>query len=204
MLSAVLAAGRAQQSVHYVSIASAPRIGTTIVGDAARREGIQQITFRRSGRTGHVTVMVIARTAYVRGDAFTLANYMGIKPSAAARYANSWILIPRSDSGYSTVAAAVTLASAIDELKLSRPLAKVPVRTINGQLVIGISGKDPTSPGGRATATLYARATGTPLPVREQTRLGTGRISVTFSRWNEPVQLRAPAHAVPIAKVETG
>lgn len=57
-------------------------IGIIVAGvsDALR---LQHVTYRKAGRSGHVTVRVVANTAYVRGDAFALENYMGIPPSVA-------------------------------------------------------------------------------------------------------------------------
>ena len=200
LLASILAAARAQHSVHYVSSASLGNSHVSQVGDAGATKGIQRITFRTAGKTGHVTVIFVANSAYLRGDAFTLVDYLGFKAGAAAAYAGRWILVPHSDSAYSTIAAGVTFTSAIGELKLSPPLTSAPDTTIDGRRVIGVRGKSSTAPGSVA-ATLYARASGPPLPVREVATAGKTRAVVTFSRWNEPVSLAVPASAVPISKV---
>jgi hypothetical protein len=200
LLTSILAAARVQHSVHYVSSASLGDFHVSQVGDAGATQGIQRITFRSAAKTGHVTVIFVAGSAYLRGDAFTLTDYMGFKAGAAAAYAGRWILVPRSDGAYSTIAAGVTFSSAIGELKLSAPLTRVPDTTIGGRRVIGVRGKSSTSPGSIA-ATLYARATGPPLPVGEVATAGKTRAVVTFSRWNEPVHVAVPASAVPISKV---
>jgi hypothetical protein len=200
LLASILAAARAQHSVHYVSSASLGNSHVSQVGDAGATQGIQRITFRTAGKTGHVTVMFVANSAYLRGDAFTLVDYLGFTAGAAAAYAGRWILVPHSDSAYSTIAAGVTFTSAIGELKLSAPLTRVPDTTIAGRRVIAVRGKSSTAPGSVA-ATLYAQAAGPPLPVREVARAGTTSAVVTFSRWNEPVRLSVPASAAPISKV---
>jgi hypothetical protein len=200
LLASILAAARAQHSVHYVSSASLGSSDVSQVGDAGATQGIQRITFRTAGKTGRVTVMFVGGSAYLRGDAFTLVDYLGFKAGTAAAYAGRWILVPRSDRSYSTIAAGVTFASAIGELRLSAPLTRLPNTTIGGTRVIALRGKSSTAPGSVA-ATLYARAAGPPLPVREVAKAGTTRAVVTFSRWNEPVRLSVPASAVPISKV---
>jgi hypothetical protein len=200
LLASILAAARAQHSVHYVSSASLGNSHVSQVGDAGATQGIQRITFRTAGKTGRVTVMFVASSAYLRGDAFTLVDYLGFKAGTAAAYAGRWILVPHSDRAYSTIAAGVTFTSAIGELKLSAPLTRLPDTTIGGLRVIAVRGKSSTAPGSVA-ATLYARAAGPPLPVREVATAGTTRAVVTFSRWNEPVRLSVPASAVPISKV---
>jgi hypothetical protein len=169
------------------------------VGDAATSHGIQRITFTRAGKTGHVTVIVSSDTAYIRGDAFVLVNYMGFKPIAAAKYANAWVLIPRSDRDFPTVALGVRLRSTIDELRLRSPLSLAPETSIRGIRVFGVRGKLPASSGLAVIATLYAQATGSPLPVREEAARGGLQWTVTFSRWNESVRVVVPPTAVPIS-----
>jgi hypothetical protein len=200
LLASILAAARAAHSVHYVSSASLGASHVSQVGDAGATQGIQRITFRNAGKTGHLTVIFVANSAYLRGDAFTLIDYLGFKAGAAAAYADRWILVPHSDGAYSTIAAGVTFSAAIGELELSAPLTRVPDTTIGGRRVVGVRGKSSTTPGSIA-ATLYARAAGQPLPVREVATAGKTRAVVTFSRWNEPVHVAVPASAVSISKV---
>ena len=161
---------------------------------AALDRGIQRITYRKAGKSGHVTVLVVANTAYVRGDAFILANYMGFPGAAARRFAGRWIKIAHTASWYPTVSEAVRLRSAIKEIALARPRVALPESMLNGQRVIGIRNTSMAS-GQRVTSTLYVRAAGLRLPVAEVTRGSGRRISVTFSKWNQPVNVSAPAGA---------
>ena len=199
LFASILTAARAERSVHYATSTNLGSVRVSQVSDAGVAEGIQRITFRSGAKTGHVTVIVSADTAYIRGDTFTLINYMGFKAIPAAKYAGMWVLIPRTDHDFSTVAAGVRLSSTIDQLKLSGPLAKVPDTKINGQRVIGVRGKEPSTPGQTVVATLYARAAGSPLPVKEVVGQGNMRSTVTFSNWNEPIHLPTPTTAVPIS-----
>jgi hypothetical protein len=105
LLAAILAAARAQRTVHYVSIARLATIRVVQVADVGATDGIQRIKYTKAGRTGGVTVIVSAHRAYVRGDAFVLVNYMGFKALASARYANRWVSIPPGDRDYAAVAA---------------------------------------------------------------------------------------------------
>ena len=170
-----------------------------IVGDAGVVQGIQHITYRKGGKTGHVIVIVSSNSAYIRGDAFTLVNYMGFRATSAAKYAGVWVLIPHTDRDYSTVAAGVTLPSAIAELTVSKPLSTVPDTTIHGQRLIGVKGKLPASSGLTVTATLYAQATGKPMPVEETATQANIRLTVTLTNWNETVHVTPPTAAAPIA-----
>ena len=170
----------------------------TLVGDAGLTRGIQRITFRKGDKTGHVTVIVAADTAYVRGDTFALVQYMGFKAVPAAKYGGRWILIPRTDRDYSTVALAVRFSSTLDELALSGSLSTVPARKIEGQRVIGVRGKS-SAMGTTAAATLYGQRAAPPLPVEEILSQGSSRGTVVFSKWNEPIDATAPPGAVPIS-----
>jgi len=197
-LASSLDAARSQRSVHYVSVGNTGSVRVTMVGDAGLDRGIQRITVRKGSRTGHVTVLVVANTAYVRGDAFTLQNYMGFKAPDAGEYAGKWILIPHDAGGFATVAAGVRLASTIDEAKLPAPLVSVPATTVSGERVVGVASSRRVS-GHMTTVTLYIRAKGAPLPVEEVARQGSNSFKVTFSGWNERVAVDAPSHVVHLA-----
>src|ERR1051325_20156 len=83
--SSIIAAVRAQRSFHYVAVSTGNGVQLSIVGDAARDRGVQRITYRRGGVSGHATVLVAANTAYIRGDAFTLRHYMSFAAAAASK-----------------------------------------------------------------------------------------------------------------------
>ena len=195
LLSSSLEAARAEHSVHYVGTATVGSISSTTVGDAATDRGVQSVTYRASGHTGHVTVRVVANTAYVKGDAFALGSYVGFSAAQAAKYAGKWILIPHTSSMFKSVAEAVRLGSTIDELVLMPPLATVGTSTRNGGRVIGIHGRE-TQGGATGTATLYVDATGAHLPVAETGSEGPVHVSVVFGKWNERVTVTAPSGAV--------
>src|SRR3954466_2366751 len=116
-LTSMAAAIEAHHSVHYVSIQKGGAASLTMICDAGPTSGIQRITFRLNGKSGHVTVIVAKHTAYVHGDAFTLQNFMGFSPADAKKFAGTWLVIPRSSHAYATVAEDVTYDSAVDGLK---------------------------------------------------------------------------------------
>ena len=199
---AMRVAGEQQRSVHYTSVeecgcASAAQI--TQAADVAADQGIQRITVTAAGQTGHVTVLVVGGSAYVLGDAFALTNYMGYKPDAAATYAGQWILIPPTDGDFQAVAADVTLPSSIDDVYIPAPVVSGAVRTMNGKKVVRLSGTRAASANSPSLAvSVYVRAKGLPLPVREDVVYGHSRSTTTFSRWNERVRIATPPNATPI------
>jgi hypothetical protein len=200
-VAASLKAALAESSVHYVSTGGYGDVHVTQVADVGVRSGVQRITVRAGRSSGLVTVIVSGGNAYIRAsDVFVLVGYMGFNPQAAARYVGRWVLIPPTDGDFATVSAAVTLPTTVEEIGLSRRIRRSPATTKNGRSVDVFSGKTPRSLGTQLAATLYASATGTPLPVEEQVHQGTVESTLVFSDWNESITAAAPAGAIQISK----
>jgi hypothetical protein len=195
LMSSAVAAAHSQRSVHYVMTAvSPPKMRLRIVGDAALDRGIQQITYSRGAKSGHVTVLVVANTAYVRGDAFVL-EHMGFSRASARRVAGRWLKIPHTARRYAPIAEAVRLRSTIKQVTVPRPRVALAESVFNGQRVIGIRNTSMVS-GQRVTRTLYVRASGLRVPVAEVERGHGGSLSVTFSKWRQPVTVSVPNGAI--------
>jgi hypothetical protein len=75
-------------------------------------------------------------------------------------------------------------------------LSKGTTSTIEGQQAVGV--KDVTRGG-----VLYVATKGTPFPL-EITKGGSGGGKVTFTRWNAPVTVKAPANAVDLGQLQSG
>jgi hypothetical protein len=198
--AAIVSAAGTQKSVHYVSASTNATQTITIVCDAGVGKGIQQISFRQGKKHGHVTVIVVGTNAYLRGDAFTLTNFIGIKAAGATRYANKWIVVPASHPAFQPIAAAVTLTSAIQEFGVNTGTLSTAAGLVAGKKVLGVRATVKVSTG-KAVDTLWARDGQLRLPVEETiTRKGLS-VTNTYSNWNERVVVRTPKGAVPIAKV---
>jgi hypothetical protein len=199
--SAMLRAASARSSVHYVSTSSIPAHLVRMVSDVGRGRGIQRITFTSGGHSGPATILVVGRSAYIRGNAFTLHGYFAFTQAQAAQYAGKWISIPSTSPLYSDVAADATFATFLADLAPRSHLSVVRA-TIAGRRSLGIQGTVQEGALG-LLETAYAPARGTPLPFEEKAVApGHPGTSLTrMSRWNEPVHVSAPAGAVPIATV---
>jgi hypothetical protein len=199
--AAMLDAASSRHSVHYVSSTSQPGWSIRFVSDVGRGRGIQRITFTRGGRSGPATVLVVPHTAYIRGSAFTLRNYFALSPAQASRYGGKWISVPSSAKSYTPVAADATLESFLAHLLPRKHLAVVRA-TIAGRKSVGVRGAVRQA-GLQVVETVYAPAGGEPLPFEERaTPVGHPGLNLArMSRWNEPVHVAAPAHAVPISTV---
>ena len=199
LATSAMSAMRAQQSYHYVDrgVPLSGGVRVTMVGDATHTTGIQRITYSKGSRTGHVTVVVVANTAYIRGDAFTLKNYMVFSASQAASYSGKWLRLAHTASGFPTVAADVRLdSSALGALKMPSSVRILSKSAVRGQRVTGLRATIHNS-GLTGIETLYLRATGAPLPVEQTVTVNRKLVSdVVYSGWGERVHISAPAAAL--------
>jgi len=195
--ASILAAAGTRHSVHYVAV-SIGKARTNMDADVGADRGIQRITFTKSGRTGHVTVIVVGKTAYVRGDAFTLHNYMEFTKAQSARYAKHWVSIPSPQNA--AVVQAVTFPSFLKQLRTPKLRAVRVLRgKIAGEKVVGVRSTGKVH-GVRFVSTLLAQQGPLRLPVQEEDAAAAKafRSFVMMTRWNEHVAVHAPAHAVPV------
>ena len=199
--AAMLAAASARHSVHYVSTTSAPGRTIRITGDVGPNLGSQRITLRLGGHSGQANVLVVGGSAYIRGNAFTMQNFFPFTKAQATKYAGQWISIPSTSGAYSAVSADATFASFLADLLPGTHLSSVRAK-VDGKAAVGIRGVVRQA-GTKLVETVYAPASGTPLPFAEKAVVTGSRGAGTtrMSRWNETVHVTAPASSVPITTV---
>jgi len=185
---AVIRAQLATRSVHYVLTLPEGRI----VSDVAGHTGVQRLTER--GKAGQLTKIFVHSTIYLRGNARGLHD-VGFPPSFTSRYAGKWISIRPGSALYKAFLVNATLASWVAHDLPTGGLSLVG-GTLGGRAVWGVR----ATVGGLTTYVPYN--TQQPLPVAgEAVGRGAGqpvRERFTLSRWNEAVNVKAPAHAVRI------
>ncbi|HEY3550993.1 MAG TPA: hypothetical protein VGK69_08070 [Gaiellaceae bacterium] len=200
--TAIFAAARKEHSVHYVEHGAASVLRQTMVSDVAKTRGIQKITFTLQGEKGQFTVIVVNRIAYLRGNSLALHGYLGFTSAQAARYHGRWISIPLGNGRYEDLAASVTLPSFLHDIYPGAPLALVET-TVGGRKITGVRG---TSRQGGVTfqEAVLPDAKLRPLAVSDVDTKHGFVDAIKIGRWNEPVRVKAPASAVPIATVTAG
>ncbi len=62
-------------------------------------------------------MLVVGGTAYIHGNAFALQNFFRFTAAQASQYAGKWIAIPATSGAYGDVAADVTFASFLSDLR---------------------------------------------------------------------------------------
>jgi hypothetical protein len=200
----IVAAALAQKSVHWEEI-DRPHMQLPIkfVTDVNADSGTQRLTFAPGTRyAGKAQVRLVNDIAYVEGDAVGLKSVLYLDKARAKKYAGRWISIPKGDTLYAGIANGLTLASIIhDVIPGGRPLRLVR-KNAHGtpRLVVEVDTHSRTFSG--FPGSLSANANGKQLPVAFDIPNCVGcYTSGTFSKWNEPVHVQAPAKSVPITTV---
>jgi len=199
--ASIVAAAKAQQSVHYKTSQIVGNGRLTLLGDVEATDGTQHVSLKVGKKAGEITIVVSNQIAYVQGDVVGLEALQGLTKTQATTYAGQWISIPKGDKDYGSAAADVTLGSFI-QISTPRGHLAAGVQKLHGQRVLavaGVTGKGKK----RELKVLAARPKGTRLPVEEdEVAPGQEYLAHTvFSRWNETVQVQVPASSVPISTV---
>jgi hypothetical protein len=206
----VRATEAATHSFHYVSRYSSGGAVQTTVGDAGPTSGRQVITIGSET----FTVVVDRKACYFKGDASSLVDQLGIPPTTAATYAGQWISLAPSDAPYTDVYAAVTARQALQLNIAFSPQRELPISTVGGRRVITVTGPTTSvtvngqiqSAKGTAIFVVTAAKPHRPLRYSEVGKRGgqSGTFVMTFSRWNQPVQVNPPPSSVPYASLGAG
>jgi len=189
-----LAQGWAHIAIH-VSLGSQTAVFSD---DSGPTSGRQVIVVGQSD----ATVVLVGGIAYIQGNASAMQNYFGFPASAAPGLANRWISFSSSDSDYSTVASAVTLGSALQQMTLAAPLSEGAGAVVNGQSVIPVAGQLVAADNvGQGSGTIDVSTATDPLPVEFDYSSNDGHGALVFSAWAKAVVLSAPAGATPAASI---
>jgi hypothetical protein len=207
LLAASLDAARAESSVHYVATSAVGDESVRVTADSATAAASQEIVLRVGKGIGHVTARLVDSTAYFRGNALGLEDYLGMPSRLAPKYVGRWISFSSSTKSYPSIAKSMSVSSAINQISVDAPLSGSRKVSSNGRSAVSIRGTTTSlsSAGNKGTAVLYVSATGRPLPIAYR---GTGEQkkkpetgTVTYSRWGEAVSPRAPATSVPSSSI---
>lgn len=212
LLSDAIADGNAHRSVHYVASLDQAGERVQVVGDVGHGTGRQQVVVRAGARRGSAELRLVGGLAYVRADAVGLQMLLGFGAAAATRGAGRWISVSHTDPSYTGAVSGVTLASTLAEIDtpgvFSGPATTVSytaVRRIGGRLAVGIRAHA-SSLGASISGVLYLELNGSPLPISEALVAVKGnvtdRVSIAFSRWDEPLTVARPTTATAAVTVQ--
>jgi hypothetical protein len=203
-LAAMRRSVAAERSVHYLDMSTWPNHTDRVVADVGPRKGTWTETTDSRGVRGWASGIVTKQSgdarasAYLRANAYTLHTEFYLSKRKAARFAGKWIALAPENGPYPGVFSEVTFGQLVSNLFPHRKLALVRAGSL-----LGVRGTQrPPSHG--AFETLFAPAHGKALPTEETfqaSRPSAYKDRRTFSRWNEPIHAKAPAHALTYCQV---
>jgi hypothetical protein len=130
---------------------------------------------------------------YIKGSRAFYSHVAG--PAAAQLLDGKWLKAPAGSGAFASLSSLTDLRKLLDSTLSSHgKLDKGATSTIAGQPAVAV--KDATRGG-----TLYVATTGTAYPL-QIAKGGNSGGKITFSDWNKPVTLKAPANAVNLAQLE--
>jgi len=197
LLSSALHNAAARGSVHETESGGPTGRPPTLTGssDITNTGGTEVVHI---ARLGDADVILIGSQAYLRSTRAALGQLYKFPAPAAEQAAGRWISFARStSSAFLNLVDGLTLPSALYDVTPQGALTETTPTKINGQAVIGIRGKAPTSYG-FPTLTLYVSRSNSPVPVAASYGGVKGTTAGdSFSRWGERVKLTPPAGAIP-------
>lgn len=138
-------------------------------------------------------LIVVGGTAYIKGSPSFYSHFGGA--AAVQLFQGKWLKASATSGELATLASLTDLGRLLDQALSSHgTFTKGPTTTISGQPVIEL--KDTAGDG-----SLFVATTGPPYPI-EIVRRGSESGHVTFTRWNEPVSLSAPANAIDLSQLQ--
>jgi hypothetical protein len=224
----IVAAALAQKSVHWDWDVGSQTEAFESSADLTADSGVRQVRYFccTKNNDARVRILLVDHTVYVRGDApglhITLGFHHAWLTNAKARtYAWQWISIPRGDRLYSHLAADLLLGSVVRQftpragrdgkLRGVAPAGPTGPRGPTGPGRATAVSVEPMTSGGKGSFSVLAdgptgespsfHANGEPRPIAFSQACDFCGDDATFSRWNEPVHVTAPSHAIPIATV---
>lgn len=136
----------------------------------------------------------VDHSLYMKGSLAFYARFAGAK--AAQRLSGWWLKGSAQGEAMGALAALTSLPSFMGQtLSAHGSLTRAPEAEIAGQTAIAV--RDSALGG-----TLYVASKGTPYPLAIVER-GARHGTLVFDRWNQPVSLEPPAHAINVKQLES-
>jgi hypothetical protein len=188
------------QDVHYVSKATEQGISLEVVGDTGKASGSQVLEVQNGSITEELSVLLLGKTAYLRGNVAALEKVVGLTAAQSSTYKDKWLSFPTSNHSFSELVSGLLDSQVASELEMTGPYTFGGTKMIGGHLTQAIEGTAATSSGSKVPIVLYVESSGTPRPVEEVTNPDAKgsdiQGTVTFSNWGEVTHPVAPATSI--------
>jgi hypothetical protein len=138
-------------------------------------------------------LIVVNDTIYIKGSPSFYAHFGGA--AAAQLFQGKWLKAPVSGGELASLASLTNFGKLLDQTLASEgALTKGPSSTVLGQPAIELRGPS-------RSGSLYVATTGQPYPIQIVKR-GSETGHVSFTGWNQPVPLAAPAGAIDLSQLQ--
>jgi hypothetical protein len=182
---------------------------TGLVRDGSQTTGLKVTASSTGNGFGSVSlngetvqIIKVGPNVYFRSGSAFWAKQGGA--TAAELFANKWVEGPASNADFSQLASFFSTAQLTSQFlgdsSSSAILSRAGTSSINGQPVLVLKGHDRTNSAG---GSIFIATTGQPYVIRVSLAKGGGATGVvTFSRFNAPVNPRAPKGAINIGQLK--
>ena len=175
--------------------------GSTVTGGSPITLDLSLVTGK--GGRGRLTenglsfeLIEIEGTVYINGSSAFYTHFAG--PAAAQLLHGKWLKASSTSGSFAELSSLTDLRKLLDAALTtganSKTLVAAGTSTVGGQPAVGV--KDTAQNG-----ILYVATTGPAYPL-EITKSGAGGGTITFSEWDRPVTLTAPANAVDVEQLQ--
>jgi hypothetical protein len=196
LLKAAIASATKEGSVRVTVRFFSGKVTGKLVQDSSSKMAEQTVAIGKE----RASIVLSGGEAFISGNAQGLTSYFGVPKAAAGGLLGHWISVSPTDSGFQSVTAGLTLASALSEVSPTGSISKGKKKTVNGNLAISIAGIKKAS-GTRVL--LFVSQTRQHLPVEAVESSGSGATAsgeiVTFTRWAEKVHVPTLSGSIPIS-----
>jgi len=190
ILAAAKSAASSASSVHVAGSLNSGATPLTLDMDlAAGRGGRGQIS--EGGLS--FELIVVGDTVYIKGSPAFYSHFGG--SAAAQLFRGKWLKAPVTGGELASLAALTNLGKLLEQtLSSNGTLVRGATTTVASQPVVELHD---TAHNG----SLYVATTGQPYPI-EVVKRGTETGHVSFTHWNQPVTLAAPAGAIDLSQLQ--
>ena len=197
----------AKHSTHEGALSSAEGFRSTQSEDASTAGG--ELTQTIDATTLHLSSVskLIGSKFWLKGDQLSLQNSLGMAQLQAGLDAGYWIPVKTTSKYYEPLVFGLNFTTSLTGIALGPPFSVSGPARDDGISAFAISSRlalhlGTSSGPQKGTFTLYVSATSNPLPIIEVAHFTVSgapeSVTVTFSRWGEPVVLRPPAGPRPV------
>jgi hypothetical protein len=186
--------GSVRVTVHFFS----GKVTGELVQDSSSQRAKQTVAIGKE----RVSIILSGGVAFFTANDSGLTSYFGLPQSVAANLVGHWISVSPTDSGFQSVTAGLTLASALKEVSPGGSISKGRRKMVDGHPAISIAGTNAAS---GTQVLLFVSQTGKHLPIEAVESSHSGETTsgeiVTFTRWSENFHVPTPSGSIPISSI---